>query len=308
MSSPKSKAFWQFYAVTALAISAAAAFPLWNFFAMLRSYRWVSWPNYNVTAIIPFAAASAAILLGFLLLPALWRMSARKRRIIALAAAAGIFVTIQLHAEMLAARLDTAIVVMTSRMMHPPELVAFLETQMAIPWAVRIHYYIFSVVLILAALNFLYCLFNTLFGDGKPGKRSIALQGGAVVCYLLAYLFVRVMQYEDHGALLLTGWSVLNAAICFILAAVAAGLLGASFISFKGPGKFIPPLLSTATVLALYGAQYVMLGGNFYLYHENAAVTVFLRILVIIIPGITVFFLHKKGSFTPPSPRPSSSL
>ena len=169
-----------------------------------------------------------------------------------------------------------------------------IPARMHIPWAVRLHYYIFSVVFILAVLNFLYGLANTLYGDGKPGKRVVILHGIATACYALAYFFVRVMQYENHSMLLLTWDSVLNAAICFILAAIVIGLYCGSFMRYEGWGKIIPPAASALTVLALYGAQYAMLGGRFYLYSESAAINIFLRILIVAIPSIAVHFLLRK--------------
>ena len=157
----------------------------------------------------------------------------------------------------------------------------------------RVHYYIFSAVLILAVLNFLYSLANTLYGDGKPGKRVVILHGIATGCYALAYFFVRVMQYANFATLHLTWDSVLNSAICFILAAIAIGLYCGSFMRHGGQRKTIPPISSAITVLTLYGAQYVMLGGRFYLYSESFAVNIFLRILIVVIPSIAVYFLFR---------------
>jgi len=165
----------------------------------------------------------------------------------------------------------------------------FDVTSMYIPWQIRLHYYIFSVVLILAVLNFLYSLANTLYGGGKPGKRILILHGVATGCYALAYFFVRAMQYESHTLLLLTWGSVLNAAVCFILAAIAVGLYCGSFMRHEGWGKVIPPISSAFTVLVFYGAQYVMLEGRFYLYSESIVANILLRVLIVAIPGITVY-------------------
>ena len=290
----RSKSFWMFYAVTALALAAAAAVPLRNFLAMALTYHRIVWPGYNVATVIPFAAALTAILIGFLFLPLLWHMSMLKKRFIVSVGATGIFFGMGLYSEMIAARLDTVRIVMTSRMMHTPETIALLESEVAIPWEIRIHYYIFSVIFILAALNFLYSLANVLYGDGGHDKRIIILHGIAVSCYALAYFFVRVMQYENHATLHLARGSVLNTAICFVLASIAAGLYCSSFIQHKGWGKIIPPALSVTTALALYGAQYIMLDGNFYLYSGSTTVSIFLRILIVVIPGAVVHFLLRK--------------
>jgi len=301
----KPKSFWVFYAIVALILTGIAAVPLWNFFTMVLAYHQIARFTYNATIVIPFAAALTAILIGFLFLPLLWHMSMLKKRIIVSIGAIGIFLGLGLYSEMIAARLDAVYLVVTSRMMPLPTTIDLLaprrtiQLAATIPWTVRIHYYVFSVIFILTILNFLYTLANALYTDGKHDKKSIFLHGIATGCYALAYFFVRVMQYENHATLHLTRGSVLNAAICFILAAIAVGLWCGSFVQYKRWGKIAPPALSVITVLALYVAQYAMLDGNFYLYSYNIAVTVLLRILILAIPSIIVHFLLRKTQSPP---------
>ncbi|MCL2528603.1 MAG: hypothetical protein FWE42_09330 [Defluviitaleaceae bacterium] len=290
----KLKSFWVFYVVTAIILAGVAAVPLWNLLAMVLAYHKIAQFGYNATAVIPFAAVLAAIFIGFLFLPLLWHMSMRKKRIIVSVGAVGIFFGLGLYSEMIAARLDTVRMVLTSRMMYTPATIDLLASQAAIPWEVRVHYYIFSVIFILAVLNFLYILANVLYGDGRHSKRVVILHGAATGCYGLAYFLVRVMQYENHATLHLAWGSVLNAAICFVLAAIAVGLYCSSFIPYKGWERVIPPALSVVTVLALYLAQHFMLGGNFYLYSGYAAMNIFLRILIVVVPGVIVHFLLRK--------------
>ena len=292
-----SKSFWMFYVITALILLGGAAVPLWNFFIMVLAYysdyRQAMRFDYNVTLIIPFMAVMTAIFVGFLFLPVLWRMSMLKKRIIVSVGAICIFVGLGFYSEMIAARLRTTIEVLTSRMMRSPSDIAMLTSEMSIPWVVRIHYYVFSVILILAVLNFLYSLANVLYGDGKPNKSTVVINGIATTCYALAYFLVRVMQFENISTLYLTQGSVLNAAICFILAAVAVGLYSNSFVRYKGWGKIIPSVLSAIAVLVLYAAQYAMLGGNFYTYSGNAVITIFLRLVIVAVPGVIVYFVPR---------------
>ena len=168
------KSFWAFYAVTVLILAGASAVPLWNFLTMVLAYYQIAWFGYDVTAVVPFMAVLTAILIGFLFLPMLWHMSILIKRIIVSVGATGIFLGLELFSEMISASLKATFLVLTSRMMRSPEEIAELAS---IPWVVRIHYYLFSVILILAVLNFLYNLSNVLFGDGRPGKRVVILHG-----------------------------------------------------------------------------------------------------------------------------------
>jgi len=278
-----------------LILIAASSAPLRHFVIMLLDYYHGRWPVHDVTLVIPFAAVSAAIVVGFLLLPVLWGLSAGKKRAVASAGAICVFLGLGLYIEMIATRLNVSIDIVTSRMMRPPQ--DFFRTvtyEMSIPWEVRVHYYIFSIILVLAVLNFLYSLANVLYGDRRPDIRAVVLHGAATVCYALAYFFVRAMQFKNLATMQLTGWSFFNAAVCFVFAAIAVGLYGSSYLRFEGVKRFVPSVLAVATVLALYAAQYIMLGGRFYLVHYNAAVTLLFRTMIIIIPGIAVYFLARQ--------------
>jgi len=239
-------------------------------------------------------AVLTAIVTGFLFLPVLWNKSMLKKYIIASSGAIGMFLGLEIYAERISARLDAIYLVMTSRMWRPTEEITAIVSEMSIPLSVRVHYYIFSIIFILAVLNFLYNLANILYGDGKPGKRIIILHGIAAACYGLSYFFVRVMQFDNLAAMQLTGWSVFNAAVCFILAAITVGLYCGSFLQFEGLKKFMPSILSMITIATLYAAQYIMLEGNFYSYHDNIVITALLRILIIVSPGVVVYSLNSK--------------
>ena len=190
---------------------------------------------------------------------------------------------------------------MHSRMMRPPAYVfvdpailpqSALNDAGMIPWQIRMHYYIFSIILVLAALNWLAAFSEALSGKEKPQKKLLIVQGTALICYTLAYLFVRVVQYEDFMTRHITWASVLNAAVCFVLAAIAAGLYTGSLLGFSGRvRRVVPSILSAATVLVLYAAQYIMLDGNFYSFGGNAFIALAVRGLVVIVPGIIVYFL-----------------
>jgi len=165
---------------------------------------------------------------------------------------------------------------------------------MYIPWYVKLHYYIFSAIFVLAVVNFLYGLAHYLYGGSKVDKKGLVLHGVSTGCYALAYFLVRAVRYENHALLHITWGSVLNAAVCFILAAVAAGLFCHSFVRHEKRKRILPPVISMLTVLALYGAQYAMLGGHFYMYSENLALDMLLRVCIVVVPGVIVsLLLHR---------------
>lgn len=291
----KTKSFFRYYLLTALILTGIAAVPAWNFLIMAhgisRGYPWRDY-HYEVIVVIPFAAVTAAILLGFLLLPLLRNMLSLKRHVSVSVAAVLFFCGLEYWAELIAARADALRVVMLSRRMFmPDEIAAITREAMLIPTAVKIHYYIFSIVLILAVLNWLYNLSEALYESGRKRKKLLITQGVATACYAPAYFLVRVMQYDDYAAMRLTWGSILNAVVCFTLAATAVGLFSVSYLRFEGKMKIVPSLLSVITVLALYGAEYAMLDRKFYSYGENSIASLILHILIAAIPGLLVYLL-----------------
>ena len=305
----KPTSFRRFYIIISIILAGAAAVPFWHFMIMLREVNQLQWPDiqyfydypkYNPIRVIPFAAVSIAILAGFLVLPLTRKALTPVKRFVVFAGAVAVFIGMELYAEMIAGRLDATKVVLTSRMMRTPEEIAAMALN-NISWPVRIHYFIFSIILILAVLNLLYNLTAMLYGDNKAlyggnksGKRMLVMHAIATACYTLAYVFVRVMQYDEFGQLRILWESVVNAAVCFILAALAVGLFCGSLFRSAGVRRFIPSLLSLLTVLALYAAEYVMLEYRFYSYSANVVANVLLRVLFAAAPTAAVYFLLRK--------------
>ena len=176
------------------------------------------------------------------------------------------------------------------RLVPPAELAELAESAVISP-AMRIHYYIFSIVLIVAILSWLYNFAQTRYANGQPGKRFLTVQGIATACYTLAYFLVRAVQYENFATRQITPGSAVNAAVCFVLAAFVMGLWGISFLRSTKHVKIVPPFISVLTGLLLYGAQYVMLDGQFYLYSESIFISLLLRSLIVVIPGVSVYLL-----------------
>ena len=271
----------RFYIITAVILLGLSIIPIWHFWLMLKLNNYYS-ANLNITLVIPFFAVSLSILIGFLSLPLLKNISPQKSHLIIFLFSISAFWGLSLFPERIAARLDVINILLSSRRRHPSDEIAELMANASIPIEIRIHYYIFSIILVMAALSWLYN-----FSQKKRG--FLILQGIVIICYAFTYLFVRVVQYENFAVRHITIGSVISAAACFILAALAMGLFSVSFLKYK----IIPPLVSILIVVILYTAQYFMLDGEFYLYSEIILISWLLRILIAIIPGIIVYLLLK---------------
>jgi len=297
------------YLITALILATASAIPVWHFVMMISWHFGYGWLSYNVVAVVPFMAVSVTILLGFLLMPLLRSYSRRINHLFIFLFAVMVFSGLSLIAEAFVVSAEMRHIslapdgyimpriLLYSRMMRPPseilapnEILAYAITT-TIPPAVRIHYYIFSIALITSVLSWLHNIAQTVYVDGRPGRRFVAIQGIATAGYILAYIMVRAVQFENLAALRLTPASVVNSAVCFVLASVVMGLWGISCFGFAKRARILPPMIAVLTVLLLYAAQFFMLGGQFYLYVQNSLVTFLIQVLIAVIPGIFVYLL-----------------
>ena len=291
----KSKAFLRYYFITALLLLGVAVIPFWNFASMLicyiqKTHLWF----HNYREVLVFTAVTAAVIIAFLIMPLLKNRKPHTKHIIASVIAVLVFCGVEAVTEKIAVHLyalkqtfgdQDSFLEIKSLLIDP------LIHQKILPVAVRLHYYIFSLVMVLAAVNWLYSLAGYLFEEKKPQKKLVIVNGMAIACYTAAFLLVQTVHYNNYLLREVTWNTVFNIAACFILAALATGLCSLSFVPFTGRKKIIPSLCAALTVLALYGAEFNMLGGRFYSYGGNMAINVLLHALIIISPAILVRIL-----------------
>jgi len=171
-----------------LVLTGLAFYPVYNFIMMTDI---IGRGQFDITAIVPFMAVTVAIMAGFLLMPLLKRLPLCKKQILIPAVGMLIFICLDLLAlhvasnagvsawgrghniwpidELMISRapprlLDELMLSRAPRNLWPPyedEIYLSHATRFiiiganTIPWRVRIHYYVFSIVLVVAALNWL---------------------------------------------------------------------------------------------------------------------------------------------------------
>lgn len=284
----KNYKFWRFYTIVGGLLALALAYPMYQTISLARhtTILFRSYPN--VTAMVPFLGVFVAILIGFLCLPLVSKLPRNKVILGLCGIALPAFIATNLYAERLVTALNLNIVLMSRRMALAPGEIIPLDLY-RIPWVVRFHYYIFAIIFVLAVLNFLYSLASLWYGEGKPEGKVLAVYGISTACYGLAFFFVRVMEYHYVETRHITRGSVVNTVLCFMFAAIALGLFSANYVK----PRWIAPGLSVLVVVALYIGQYFMLDGGLYLYSYIQGMTMAIRVLVALVPGVVVYGLIK---------------
>jgi hypothetical protein len=246
---------------------------------------------YNLA--IPFIAVSATVIFMFLLLPWLSKIPYSKRKIIISVAAVLIFCGLELYSERVAAIGPALHDMFTSRYVwtYEYDLYRQLVAEIRTPFVIRIHYFIFSIVLVLAVIHWLYGFAETRYGSGKPGAKHLIIHGVVTVCYLIAFVWVRVENFYDmdshtyylgqitifpkeYFSILSSYWfaydyydytlyvkweSVVTMGLFFALTGIATGLFSALHIYSK-KRVWVSPCIGMATVVISYAIQFILYG------------------------------------------------
>lgn len=229
-----------------------------------------NYPKY----IIPYRPVCVALLSGVFSMP-LW-MRWLKRR--AFAGGALVALVVFFALELL---LERKVVVTT------PEAVATLEdwqmymcyttpsykTKTAVEIlmgeydpAFKLHFYMISVVLLLAILNSLYG-FGQMAGTGETTRRRSLIAGSAcALAFLGLCILACFTAFWRDGSLQVSPLSAALMAAFFVLLGVTAGVFAGSHLLGKGCclAIFVPALVASAMTLIMYLGEMILLDGRLY--------------------------------------------
>ena len=274
----------RFYAISSAGVLLAAAYPLYMGVRVIGEMRkngavpLESYPKY----VIPYAPLAAALVLGVLLMPVFQRPGGRNGK-------AGKW------SFLLGALFSTGIFFIAERLMETKILV---QTQEAVPleswqmslcyvppdayrtrtWeavdvllggyspAFKLHFYLISVILLIALLNSFYGFADIIRSGDHRRAKALAIQTGGAVAFLGMCIWACLTAFYRTGEITVSAISAALMAFFFLLMGVTAGTLIGSFTlgRAKTPAILLPAVLSSLTTLAMYGGEMILLSGNLY--------------------------------------------
>lgn len=265
----------------------ASCYPLWMGVRVLTdliadgTVAKENYPKY----LIPYTPIALAVIVGVLLMPLCLRWLKRAALVGGAGAALAVFFTAELLLEKTVVVSDGLAAQLEDWQMYmcyiPPELLDWsggYRTQTAVDIlmgnyspAFKMHFYVISVVLILALLNCLYG-FGQMIGRGEVARcKSLTVQSVCTAVFLGLCILACFTAFWRDGNLTVSPLSAVLMSVFFILLGVTTGIFAASFLlgRRRAVSVAIPAAVSAVMTVVMYIGEMILLNGHLYQYGEG---------------------------------------
>jgi hypothetical protein len=317
MMNKKLTRFWLFSLVAVLAAS---------FYPLMMGVRVVSdmlrdgtvlkenYPKY----IIPYTPIAVAVILGVLLLPLFIKLMKRFAVLGSSVLSVGAFFGLELLFERKVVVTSTeAVATLADWQMFlcryvPPEeyageTVITVRTETAADLligeynpAFKLHFYLISVVLILAILNCVYGFAQMARTGDRRKKKALVLQSVSAALFLGLCILACFTAFWRDGSIQVSPLSAVLMSVFFILLGVTVGIFLGSLLLKKRRmiGLWLPAAAAALTTLLMYVGEMILLHGHLYRFGAGlffdglpAIVLAPVDLIVILAAGIVTFSL-----------------
>ncbi len=324
----KNKAMIRFYLLSVLGVLLAAAYPLymgvrvvWDMLATGTVLK-ENYPKY----IIPYTPIALAVLLGVVLIPLLFRLCKKAALPIGSLLSVAVFFAVELLFEKRVVVTATGQITLEDWQMFmcyvPPEgYYSHKMTPIEILMgeyspAFKLHFYLISIVLILALLNCLYGFYRCLQDGCYRRVKALILQSISTALFLGLCILACFTAFWRDGSLTVSALSASLMAAFFILMGLTAGIyIGSLLLRKKRLISVGIPAVTAAVMTALmYVGEAILLHGNLYrfgsgLLFEGLPVVLLAPIDILIVLGSGIICaallapIAKKAPIEAPDPR-----
>lgn len=231
-----------------------------------------NYPKY----IIPYTPISLAVIIAVLLLPVLMKY-ARK---FALAAASAISLIIFFVSELLleskviiTANIKTTLESWQMFMCYVPPEGYQTRTWRAVDVligdyspAFKIHFYIISVVLIIALLNCFYGFAQMIITQNKSRLKALVVQSVSAALFLGLCILACFTAFFRDGEITVSALSAVLMSLFFVVLGVTAGVYAGSLLigKKKALSVLLPSMVASIVTLIMYIGEMILLSGHLY--------------------------------------------
>ncbi len=298
--------FKKFYLFSVIGVFIASFYPLYMgvkvVVDMLRAGTVLAenYPKY----IIPYTPISLAVIIAVLLLPLLMKYTKK----FALAAASTLSLVAFFVSELL---LENKVIVTSTVkttleswqmfMCYVPPDGYQTRTWRAVDVligdyspAFKIHFYIISLILILALLNCFYGFAQMIITKNKSRQKALVIQSVSTALFLGLCILACFTAFFRDGEITVSALSALLMSLFFIVFGVTAGVYVGSFLLEKKKtfSVLLPSIVASVVTLIMYIGEMILLSGHLYRFGSrllfdglNGIVLAPIDILVIIASG-----------------------
>ena len=271
-----------------------------------------NYPKY----VIPYTPLAFAVILGILLMPLLLRLMKNAAVFGATAVSAAAFFGAELWFERnVVVSAEETVVRLADWQMYmcysPPggwdSTVAKYKTHSAVEIlmgeynpAFKLHFYLISVILILALLNYFYGFAQIIRTGDRSRKRALILQSVSAAAFLGLCILACFTAFWRDGSIEVSALSASLMSAFFILMGLTAGIYAGSLLLNRSRAVMtrIPAAVSALVTLLMYIGEMILLHGHLYRFGEGVffagipqLILAPVDLLVILASGVLMYLL-----------------
>ena len=168
--------------------------------------------------------------------------------------------------------------------------------------AFKIHFYLISVLLIIAMLNCFFGFGKMIREADRRRLKVLIVQAAATAAFLGMCIWACFTSFYRTGELDVSPLSAALMIVFFMLMGIVAGVFGGSFLLGRKPflSLMVPAMISAVITGMMYIGEMILLSGNLYRFGQGfffegmgALVLAPVDVLVIIGSGVATFFVSK---------------
>lgn len=286
----KNRKFSRYYLFACLGILLASSYPIAMGVRVIGDMLkdgYVLQENYP-KYVIPYTPVCIALLLGVLLMPLFVKLLKKLALLGGSAVALGVFFLTErmLEEKVVVQIAQTAQTAQTAAELEAWQMSLCVKTPYSIPTdmkvaltpvdilignyspAFKLHFYMISVVLILALLNCIYGFAQIIRTGETKRLKALILQSVSAVLFLGLCILACFTAFWRDGNLQVSALSASLMAAFFILLGVTVGVFVGSFLlgKRKYASVWIPAVVASAVTLAMYLGEMILLSAHLYIF------------------------------------------
>ncbi|MDF2674994.1 MAG: hypothetical protein K0R09_3263 [Clostridiales bacterium] len=298
----------KFYFISLGALILACAYPIYMGIATIVSYisnGFIDVGDYR-KYVIPYTPICIALIISVALLPVAFKLCKKYTLVATSALATTLFFIAEICFEQIEVRSMNLIMQLQgwqlSLCMVTPEVQKFIGKPIYAQNnpAFKIHFYIISIVIILAVINVIYGFSKMLKEEVYDKKRPLIAQAVTTGIFIGLCIFACFTAFYRTGAINISPMSATLMSMFFIVFGITVGVYVGSI--FYGKKKLmsviVPGIISSITTIVMYIGELILMGGilfkfgNGFLFEPIFAIPfAIIDFIVILISGIITYWL-----------------
>lgn len=277
----ENKVFRKFYWVSVFGVLLASCYPLYMGASILvdmirfGTVYAEDYPKY----VIPYTPLALAVIVGVLLIPLGMKYGKKHALLAGSVLSSAVFFVSEFLLESMVTVTRTSVGVISQLenwqmymcYIPPSDHVERTWTEVDVLMgeyspAFKLHFYLISVVLILALLNCFYGFAKVVKTGDKSRCKPLIMQSAATAAFLGMCIWACFTAFYRNGSIRVSGLSALLMSVFFTLFGVTAGIYVASFTLRKKKllSVVLPSVTAALVTLVMYIGEMILLNGHLY--------------------------------------------